>query len=99
MSEVIFLRTPQARPTFVRTDRVASGPRIFVRETQKGWLVHDEQDKKGGCFARRHSAFRFVKDQFGEDAEVIVQPLFDRSARISHFRQSASVAERAIVAR
>jgi hypothetical protein len=104
MSEVIYLeasrfsRRRRAEPALkVET----SGRRVYVREAHSGiWLVHDERDSKGGCFRGRQAAFDYVERQFGARAELVVQPLFSTAAKrsISHFRQSASVAQRAIAA-
>ncbi len=103
MSEVIYLDTSRfsARRTIEATPASQFGPRIFVREVSSTlWLVHDEDDSKGGCFRSLQTAFRFVEEQFGSEAEVVVQPRFPTQARktVSHIRQSASVAHKAITA-
>ena len=103
MSEVIFFETSVAhqgaRPA-AAVPRTAPGERVFVREAQAGiWIVHDEADRKGGCFRDRHSAFKFVEDEFGGNAEMVVQPLFTSAATraVARSRESSSVAQRAIM--
>lgn len=104
MSEVIFFETGvahQGTRIAATAPRSTPGERVFVREAPSGiWFVHDETDRKGGCFRDRASAFKFVEDEFGERAEMIVQPLFTRLAtRVeARARESCSVAQRAIMA-
>ncbi len=103
MSEVIYLDTSRFAGSLQSgsTRTAQTGPSVFVREVRSGvWLVHDADDLKGGCFRNRQTAFRFVADEFGPDAQVVVQPRFPGQAqqRISHIRQSASVAHKAITA-
>jgi hypothetical protein len=98
MAEIIYLyadRTSQvqSQPTH------APGPfgmRVYVRETNAGiWIVHDEDDSKGGCFRNNETACRFAMDEFGANAEIVIQPLFSET-RLSHFRQSKSIANQAL---
>jgi len=103
MSEVIFLEARAAHHG-ARTDATspgtAPGERVFVREASSGiWIVHDETDRKGGCFRDRASAFKFVEDEFGGNAEMVVQPLFTSAATRAEAsaRESSSVAQRAIM--
>jgi hypothetical protein len=100
MSEVIFLDPkrfagrPQSESTLTRQPR----PRVIVREAHAGlWLVHDENDRKGGCFKNRETAFRFVEDEFGPRAEILIQPRFPvhPRQRVAHIKHTASVAHRA----
>ena len=102
MAEIIYLyadRTPEVQSQPAQTT-APFRPRVYVRETNAGiWIVHDEDDSKGGCFRSHETACRFAEDEFGADAEMVVQPLFSAPARpLSHFKQSKSVAHRAIVA-
>ena len=103
MSEVIYLDTRRFSDR-LRSESpltVQSGPRVFVREAHAGlWLVHDEDDRKGGCFRNRDTAFQFVEDEFGPRAEIVVQPKFPAHAQqgVSHIKQSTSVAQRAVAA-
>ena len=98
MSEVIYLNTRRFIDTVQSEMSPTSGPRIFVREARAGlWLVHDEDDQKGGCFRNRRAAFQFVEDEFGSQAEIVVQPKFPTQSRqrsVSHIKQTASVAHR-----
>lgn len=49
--------------------------RIHVSETPKGaWIVRDEADRRGGFFQDRRAAYRFIRDEFGRDAEIIARP-------------------------
>ena len=103
MAEVIYLyadRTPQVQSQQARAPG-PFGPRVYVRETNAGiWIVHDEHDSKGGCFRNHETACRFAVDEFGADAEIVVQPLFSSPAKpVSHFKQSKSVAHRVMAAR
>jgi len=103
MSEVIFLEAgvaDQGVRTTGSARRNMPGERVFVREASSGiWIVHDETDRKGGCFRDRASAFKFVEDEFGERAEMVVQPLFTSAATRAeaYSRESSSVAQRAIM--
>jgi hypothetical protein len=50
---------------------------IHVHEVENGiWIVHDELDRKGGCFRDRAAALRFVDDEFGKDAVTVIHPHF-----------------------
>jgi hypothetical protein len=54
-----------------------SKPGVHVREVGNGvWIVHDELDRKGGCFRDRAAALRFVNDEFGKDAAMVIHPHF-----------------------
>ena len=103
MSEVVFFDTSVAHhgPRIgASAPRSAAGERVFVREAASGiWIVHDEADRKGGCFRDRASAFKFVEDEFGARAEMVVQPHFARLATRAEARsrESSSVAQRAIM--
>ena len=103
MSEVIFFETGvahQGAGIAASARRNTPGERVFVREAPSGiWIVHDEADRKGGCFRDRASAFKFVEDEFGERAEMVVQPLFTSAATRAEARsrESSSVAQRAIM--
>ena len=103
MSEVIFFElgvAHQGARTAAAVRRNTPGERVFVREAASGiWIVHDEADRKGGCFRDRASAFKFVEDEFGARAEMVVQPHFARLATRAEARsrESSSVAQRAIM--
>ena len=103
MSEVIFFEAGvahQGARIAATARRNAPGERVVVREAPSGiWIVHDEADRKGGCFRDRASAFKFVEDEFGARAEMVVQPLFTSAATRdeANSRQSSSVAQRAIL--
>jgi hypothetical protein len=102
MSEVIYLDASRFTGSLQSgsTETAEAGPRVFVREIRSNiWLVHDEDDTKGGCFRNRQTAFRFVEEEFGPEAQVVVQPRFPAQApRVSHIKQSTSIAHRAIAA-
>jgi hypothetical protein len=100
MAEIIYLyadrTSQQSQPTEAPHQ---SGPRVYVRETDAGiWIVHDEDDSKGGCFRSHETACRFATDEFGADAEIVIQPQFSET-RLSHFRQSKSIANQALARR
>jgi hypothetical protein len=100
MSEVIYLKAIET-PAQSRTVKahMAPGPQVYIREAYAGmWIVHDESDRKGGCFRTHEAALRFTEEEFGPSAQIVVQPHFSASSRksVSHFRQTASVAHRAI---
>ena len=83
------------------TSKNAGTSRVFIREARAGtWIVHDESDRKGGCFTSRHAAFRFVEDEFGLSAEIVVQP--NLSAMIARLmampKPLQSIAQRAVAA-
>jgi hypothetical protein len=101
MSNVFFLDTKKAPGPRGETaaKRTTFGPRVYVRETDGGiWLVHDDHDSKGGCFMDHAVAYRFAMEEFGAEAEIVVQPRFAAPSRrtVSHFKQSRSVAQRAL---
>ena len=102
MAEIIYLYADRTSP--VQSQKAqATGPagaRVYVRETGAGiWIVHDEDDSKGGCFRNHQTACRFAVDEFGADAEIVVQPMFSSQTRLSHFKQSKSVAHKVLAAR
>jgi hypothetical protein len=44
-----------------------------LRETAAGaWIVRDEEDRHGGCFVTRKAAMKYIRTQFGPDAEIVV---------------------------
>ena len=99
MAEIIYLYADRISP--VQSQKAPAqdpfGPRVYIRETSAGiWIVHDENDSKGGCFRDHSTACRFAEDEFGVDAEIVVQPMFSSQTRLSHFKQSKSVAHRAL---
>lgn len=104
MSEVVYLnaaRTSHALQSQPVPARGSSGPRVYVREAHAGmWIVHDEGDTKGGCFCSHDAAFRFAEVEFGATAQIVVQPHFSAPSRkpLSHFKQSTTVAHRALAA-
>lgn len=101
MSEVIYLDTRRFTDSVQSDSTLTAGPRVYVREAHSGiWLVHDEDDRKGGCFRNRQAAFQFVEDEFGPQAEIVVQPRFPTQARqrVGHIKESNSVAHRAVAA-
>ena len=47
--------------------------RVILRETAAGaWIVRDEEDRHGGCFVTRKAAMKYIRTQFGPDAEIVV---------------------------
>jgi hypothetical protein len=53
--------------------RYPPGARITLRETAAGaWIVRDEEDRHGGRFVTRKDAMRYIRTQFGPDAEIVV---------------------------
>jgi hypothetical protein len=100
MAEIIYLRSDRTSQTQTQQKTGPFGPRVYVRETSAGiWIVHDEHDSKGGCFRSHETACRFATDEFGASAEMVVQPLFSSATRLSHFKQSKSVAHQALARR
>lgn len=105
MSEIVYLhadRTSDALQSRPAPAHGNFGRRVYVREAHAGmWIVHDESDAKGGCFRSHETAFRFAEEEFGKEAQIVVQPQFSGSARkpVSHFKQSAAVAQQALVSR
>ena len=99
MAEIIYLYADRIPPQSKAQAPGPFGPRVYVRETNAGiWIVHDEDDSKGGCFRSHETACRFAEDEFGVDAEIVIQPLFSET-RLSHFRQSKSIANQALARR
>jgi hypothetical protein len=48
--------------------------RVLMRETATGqWMVRDGQDRKGGIFYTRKAALSFVRNEFGADAEIVME--------------------------
>jgi hypothetical protein len=101
MSEVIYLNTRRFIDTVQSRTPLTTGPRVYIREARDGiWLVHDEDDRKGGCFRNRQAAFQFVEDEFGLQAEIVIQPRFPAQSRqsVTHIKHATSVAHRAVAA-
>ena len=101
MAEIIYLHANRTAQMQSQQAQAAGpfGPRVYVRETNAGiWIVHDEDDSKGGCFRSHETACRFATDEFGANAEIVIQPLFSET-RLSHFRQSKSIANQALARR
>lgn len=101
MSEIIqFQPRTQTSAQGRRVPPASTGTRVFVRQAHAStWIVHDEHDRKGGCFHSHATAFRFAEEEFGANAEIVVQPLFPAANTISHIHQATSVAHRAVAAR
>ena len=104
MSEVIHLNADRISHAFQSQPAQARGPfgpRVYVRQAHAGmWIVHDEGDSRGGCFRSHDAAIRFAEDEFGAKPQIVVQPQFSGPSRkpVSHFKQSTSVAHRALAA-
>jgi hypothetical protein len=104
MSEVIFLtaiKFPRSLLTRHGPKPEKLGPQVYVSGAQSDiWTVHSKDDRRGGCFRSRDAAFRFLLDEFGADARIVVQPRFrapnNRSA--DGVDSSLSVAQRATAA-
>jgi hypothetical protein len=99
MAEIIYLYADRTSP--VQSQKAPAtglgGTRVYVRETNAGiWIAHDEHDSKGGCFRNHETACRFAVDEFGANAEIVIQPLFSSQMRLSHFKQSKSVAHKVL---
>jgi len=105
MSEIVYLHADRISDALQSRSAPAHGifgPRVYVREAQASmWIVHDDSDTKGGCFRSHETAFRFAEDEFGKEVQIVVQPQFTGQSRkaLSHFKQSASVAQKALAAR
>lgn len=53
-----------------RARRGTSGARL--RETRTGaWVVHDENNRRGGCFFTHEAALKYIRTEFGPDAQII----------------------------
>lgn len=49
--------------------------KVELIETVSGqWKVRDEADTKGGIFHNVKAASRFIRDEFGDDAEITTFP-------------------------
>ena len=58
------------------TAQIAIRPRVraHVLEGPAGlWTVRDDLDRRGGLFNDRKAAFKFIRREFGENAEVILK--------------------------
>ena len=69
--------TSSARPPADRqqplTGRYPPGARLTLRETAAGaWIVRDAEDRHGGRFVTRKAAMKYIRAQFGPDAEIVV---------------------------
>lgn len=99
MSEVVYLNARLNSHAQSGQPARSAGTQVYVREALAGmWIVHDEADKKGGCFRSHDAAFRFAEEEFGAGADIVVQPHFSLATKrtFSHFKQSTSVAHRAL---
>lgn len=69
--------------TNTKTIDAVAPDRIHVSETSKGtWIVRDEADRRGGFFQDRRAAFRFIRDEFGRNAEIVARPTLTAVASI-----------------
>jgi hypothetical protein len=93
MSEVIYLDTSRFAGSLQSDSTLTTGPSVYVREAHAGiWLVQCDDDSKGGCFRNRRTAFQFVEDEFGSQAQIVVRPRFSAQAR------QRAIAQRAVAA-
>ena len=61
-----------------RMDLVAPRPgrptaaRLYMSETRRGiWIVRDAGDRRGGRFFSYEAAMKFIRTEFGPDAQII----------------------------
>lgn len=65
------------------TKRTKFRARLLLRETRDGtWVVQDEGGHRGGCFFTREAARKFIRDEFGADALVLLTYQADRQAAL-----------------
>ncbi len=64
-------------------DPTQPGARAHLRECPSGaWIVHDDANRRGGRFADRRSAVKFVRREFGANSQIIAQkPLATANTR------------------
>ena len=57
--------------------------RLLLREARDGiWVVQEESGHRGGCFFTREAARKFIRDEFGADALVLLTYQADRQAAL-----------------
>lgn len=45
---------------------------LRLRETPTGaWVVHEEGDRRGGCFFTYAAALKYIRAEFGQDAVIL----------------------------
>jgi len=55
--------------------------RLYLRESPLGrWIVRDEHDRCGGIFSTQEAALKFVRSEFGANAQIITADVTHREA-------------------
>jgi len=58
-----------------------SGARLHMRETRSGnWIVQDASGRRGGCFFTYEAALKFIRSEFGPNAQIVTTQLAQRKA-------------------
>jgi hypothetical protein len=54
------------------SDGARSKPQLLMRKTRSGaFIVRDEGNRRGGCFLTYKAALKFIRDEFGPDAQIV----------------------------
>jgi hypothetical protein len=54
---------------------------LHVRETRHGiWVVREESDRRGGSFFTYEAALKFIRNEFGTDAQIVATDLVHKKA-------------------
>jgi hypothetical protein len=52
-----------------------------MRETRAGtWVVREDDDRRGGSFFTREAALRFIRSEFGADAQITATYVLNKEA-------------------
>lgn len=55
--------------------------RLYMRETRAGtWVVREDDDRRGGSFFTREAALRFIRSEFGADAQITATYVLNKEA-------------------
>jgi len=54
---------------------------FYLRETRAGtWVVRDREDRRGGIFFTREAALKYIRSEFGTDAQFVTTYLVQKEA-------------------
>lgn len=72
MSKSSSLRDVAATARMHSFGRPIGGPtRVHMRQTRYGtWVVREEGDRRGGNFFTQDAALKFIRSEFGTDAQI-----------------------------
>lgn len=80
-SSATVIATARRRRWIAKRRRAAIGAQLYLRETPLGrWVVREEHDRCGGTFLTLEAALKFIRSEFGANAQIIAADVVQKNA-------------------